>query len=150
VTGGYVCHGRSAPVLEGAYLFADYCSGRVWAMFREGEGFAEPIEVLRASFRVPSFGLDEVGEVYLLGFDGGIYRFTSAEPQPEPASTPLAPGATPPTAGATTPANGAAPTPTVPSSLPSTRSAGPVPILVTIVVFLTLGVGALYVARRGR
>ena len=32
VTGGVVYEGPGAPSLAGSYLFADYCSGRVWAL----------------------------------------------------------------------------------------------------------------------
>ena len=35
VTGGYVYRGSAIPQLEAVYLFGDYCTGRVWAMYRD-------------------------------------------------------------------------------------------------------------------
>lgn len=37
VTGGRVYHGESLSELKGAYLFADFASGNVWAIHRKGE-----------------------------------------------------------------------------------------------------------------
>jgi hypothetical protein len=32
VTGGYVYRGSAVPGLRGAYVFGDFCSGRIWTM----------------------------------------------------------------------------------------------------------------------
>ena len=34
ITGGYVYRGASMPALAGAYLYGDYCSGRIWALWQ--------------------------------------------------------------------------------------------------------------------
>ncbi len=71
VTGGYVYRGAGVPALQGVYLYADYCSGRVWAL-RSGE--KEPVQVLESGLNVSSFGEDEAGELYLIDLKGGIYQ----------------------------------------------------------------------------
>lgn len=71
VTGGYVYRGGQIPALQGVYLYADYCSGRVWAL-RSGEH--EPVQVLESGLNVSSFGEDEAGELYLIDLKGGIYQ----------------------------------------------------------------------------
>ena len=68
VTGGYVYRGTRVPGLYGAYLYADYESGVVWA-WKGGE-----IRRIARGTEIASFGEDRDGEVYLCSFDGQIYR----------------------------------------------------------------------------
>ena len=79
ITGGYVYRGERLPALEGVYLYADFCSGRIWGLRHDGERVTEQGELAKARFDISSFGEDGAGEVYVLGFDGGIYTF-AAEP----------------------------------------------------------------------
>jgi glucose/arabinose dehydrogenase len=76
VTGGYVYRGQAIPALKGAYLYADYCSGRLWGLFRDAaSGGYAPRLLLETELRVSSFGEGLDGELYLVGHgDGGIYR----------------------------------------------------------------------------
>ena len=78
VIGGVVYRGSSLPWLEGAYLYADYCSGEVWGMRYDGEQVTEHMLLNDSVRRISAFGQDEDGEVYLLSFDGRIYRLTEA------------------------------------------------------------------------
>ena len=98
ITGGYVYRGQRLPDLRGVYLYADFCSGRIWGLRHNGERVTEQAQLARAEFQVPSFGEDEAGEVYVLGFDGGIYRFARPPGQtaPTPAETSAEPQSTPP------------------------------------------------------
>ena len=76
ITGGYVYRGRKLPLLEGAYIYADYVSGLIWGLwYREGH---EPVNYLLADTKLPitSFGVDEDGELYLTAFDGKVYRLS--------------------------------------------------------------------------
>ncbi|MYA19804.1 MAG: PQQ-dependent sugar dehydrogenase, partial [Chloroflexi bacterium] len=76
VTGGVVYEGEAIPVLAGSYLFADYCSGRLWALDPESGTI---VEVARSPDQVASFGRDARGEVYLLTFGGPILRVAPAD-----------------------------------------------------------------------
>ncbi|MEQ9094119.1 MAG: PQQ-dependent sugar dehydrogenase, partial [Miltoncostaeaceae bacterium] len=77
ITGGYVYRGRGVPVLRGRYVYADFCTGKVWAM-RAGPrpGDVREITALlgRSVSRVTSFGEDRSGNLYLVA-DGALYRF---------------------------------------------------------------------------
>ncbi|MCC6166196.1 MAG: PQQ-dependent sugar dehydrogenase [Caldilineaceae bacterium] len=74
VTGGYVYRGSAFPALNGVYLFADYCSGALWATVPEGDGWAT-YPMLQTGIMVSSFGEDEAGEVYVTDLaGGGVYR----------------------------------------------------------------------------
>jgi glucose/arabinose dehydrogenase len=80
ITGGYVYRGKKLPGLVGAYLYADYVSGRLWAL-RYDTASKKVISnhALQSDRKqVISYGEDEAGEVYFLVVDPkgqGIYRF---------------------------------------------------------------------------
>ncbi len=71
VTGGVVYEGEDLPALADSYLFADFCSGRLWALAPDS---GSVVEVARSDRQVASFGTDARGEVYLLTFNGPILR----------------------------------------------------------------------------
>ncbi len=79
VIGGYVYRrqGPSEPLpsLYGAYVFADYCSGRVWAVRLTDGRLAEQTQLADTGLRITSFGEDRDGNLYILSQDSGIYRF---------------------------------------------------------------------------
>ena len=101
ITGGYVYRGAAVPALAGAYVYGDYCSGRIWALRPGPTGAWLPSLLLDLPFFVDSFGEDEAGEVYLASNSNGtIYRLASpaaptATPTPPPAATAMPPTATP-------------------------------------------------------
>jgi glucose/arabinose dehydrogenase len=72
VTGGYVYRGSAIPGLRGTYLFADYCSGTVWAL-RPADGFAVA-QVMDTDHNVSSFGEDEAGELYVVDHGGRVLK----------------------------------------------------------------------------
>ncbi|MBW8874198.1 MAG: PQQ-dependent sugar dehydrogenase [Acidobacteria bacterium] len=77
VTGGYVYRGSGASQLRGAYVFGDFCSGVLWAAFRQGAGFT----VRTLDGRLPNlitFGEDKNGELYAATLDGGLYRLSGS------------------------------------------------------------------------
>jgi glucose/arabinose dehydrogenase len=72
ITGGYVYRGTGVAWLRGAYVFADFCVGRLMAL--------RPDRALRAQALGPgvpnlsSFGEDAAGRLYVMSLDGGLYR----------------------------------------------------------------------------
>lgn len=79
VTGGYTYRGEAVPALEGVYVFGDFCTGRLWASWRDADSAWQTVDFLRAGFSVSAFGEDEAGEVYVVDYDGTIYRFDLAQ-----------------------------------------------------------------------
>ncbi|HEY6058584.1 MAG TPA: PQQ-dependent sugar dehydrogenase, partial [Candidatus Limnocylindrales bacterium] len=81
VTGGYVYRGTASPLLRGAYLFGDYCSGRIWALAADGPVTQTPRQLLDSDHAIASFGEDEAGELYLADIAlGEIDRLVGAAP----------------------------------------------------------------------
>ncbi len=74
ITGGFVYRGGTLPDLVGKYVFADYVSGRIWAL--DFTDLKNPVntEILDADFPVSSFGTNKANELFICGFDGKIYK----------------------------------------------------------------------------
>ncbi|MCE7939225.1 glucose dehydrogenase [bacterium] len=79
VTGGTVYRGAASPALWGVYLYADYCSGRVWGAARDSAGAWRSVPLLDSSLAISSFGEDAAGEVYATDLGGGVYRVRATD-----------------------------------------------------------------------
>ena len=75
ITGGYVYRGGRVPSLRGAYVYGDFCSGRLWALRHDGLQVVESISLADTTLRISSFGEDQDNELYVLSIDGRILRF---------------------------------------------------------------------------
>jgi glucose/arabinose dehydrogenase len=76
VTGGYVYRGQALPEFRGVYIFADYCSGRVWGLLRGADGsWQAKVLFNQTGMNITSFGEDINGELYAIDqATGGVYR----------------------------------------------------------------------------
>ncbi len=84
IIGGYVYRGAAIPLLHGWYIYADYCTGRVWGIHAETAAAGEPVEEVLLTDDGPQWILslaeDSAGEIYLLirRDDGdSIYRLVA-------------------------------------------------------------------------
>ena len=75
ITGGYVYRGGRVPSLFGAYVYGDFCSGRLWALRHDGERVIEGVSLADTTLRISSFGVDHKNELYVLSIDGRLLRF---------------------------------------------------------------------------
>ena len=71
VTGGYVYRGVAVDELRGVYLLGDFCSGRIWASWRDHGMNWQVIELINKGIQISSFGEDQAGEIYVVDFTGG-------------------------------------------------------------------------------
>jgi len=79
VIGGIVYRGTQQPVIRGGYLFADYCSGRVWAIDPARDDVRTPTVVADTPHSFAAFGVDEAGEAYAVDIGAGtLLRITAA------------------------------------------------------------------------
>jgi glucose/arabinose dehydrogenase len=80
ITGGHVYRGKELPELVGKYLYADYVTGKLWALDYDPQA-----KQVRGNYSIPSdklpvisFGEDEAGEAYFMIVSPsaeGIYTF---------------------------------------------------------------------------
>ncbi len=77
ITGGYVYRGKAIAGLQGAYVYGDFQSGRIWALRRVEGGDADNREICQSGLNISSFAEDAAGELYLTAFDGRIYRLAA-------------------------------------------------------------------------
>jgi glucose/arabinose dehydrogenase len=77
ITGGYVYRGPN-EALQGHYIFGDYATGRVWSMNFVNGAWQVTQRTVTADAgsvtRPSSFGEDAAGNVYLIDYDGEIFR----------------------------------------------------------------------------
>jgi glucose/arabinose dehydrogenase len=79
VIGGYVYRGSAYPLLAGTYLFADYCSGRIFALDAASDALVAPVEVGTGGGQISAFGEDTDGELYVLNLGGVISKVVATE-----------------------------------------------------------------------
>lgn len=77
ITGGYVYRGANIGALRGTYVYADYCTGEIFAL-----NDATQMLLLDTSVFVSSFGEDLNGELYITASNGSIYKIQFFSPTP--------------------------------------------------------------------
>jgi glucose/arabinose dehydrogenase len=82
VTGGEVYRGVAYPDMHGFYFYADYCSGRVWGLSRDGDNWIST-ELADTAHSITTFGLGEDGSVYMSSQFGGVFLLSDGEPVSE-------------------------------------------------------------------
>ena len=80
VTGGYVYRGPTFAAFQGRYFFADFSQGRIWSTQPGDAGWSLKQLELDTSEAIASFGEDEAGELYVVGFGSGVlYRLVDTQ-----------------------------------------------------------------------
>jgi glucose/arabinose dehydrogenase len=78
VTGGYVYRGQDIPALEGAYVFGDFCLGKLEALRLRDHAEPRVVELGPVVENLSSFGEDANGELYAMSLSGPVYRIVAA------------------------------------------------------------------------
>lgn len=74
VTGGYVYRGKRSPSFVGAYICADFESKRIWAVRQKGRELTMARQIGTCPEKPASFGIDHDGELFVVGYEGTIFR----------------------------------------------------------------------------
>jgi glucose/arabinose dehydrogenase len=75
ITGGYVYRGEAIPALQGVYIFGDWCSGKLWATYRDDSDAWQTMPFGESFRQITAFGQGDDGELYLVAYNGGIWKF---------------------------------------------------------------------------
>lgn len=68
ITGGFVYRGSRLPELRGAYIYGDYETGKIWALWRDGDHNTRHEEIADTPQAVVTFAAGEDGELYFVHF----------------------------------------------------------------------------------
>lgn len=79
VTGGYVYEGNQIPALQGAYIYGDFISGRIWALWIDDKQTVHNELILETDLKIASFGINANKELLIADLRGKIYRLIEAE-----------------------------------------------------------------------
>jgi glucose/arabinose dehydrogenase len=98
ITGGFVYRGRAlGSTFQGRYFFGDFITGRLWSLAllidAAGEARASDVREMNAELGVgpvpvSSFGVDAVGELFIVNYGGTILRLVG-QPVAPPTPTGL-------------------------------------------------------------
>ena len=68
------CAVVGGAVHEGQFIYADFCTGKIWSLRRQGPGKWQSKFLMNIGVPVSSIGADESGNLYAVGYlDGKIY-----------------------------------------------------------------------------
>jgi putative heme-binding domain-containing protein len=74
VTGGYVYRGGRLPELEGAYIYGDYVTGKIWGLRNDGNQVTWHKELADTPLAIITFGENGSGDLYIVDYAGGLHR----------------------------------------------------------------------------
>ncbi|MCH8052148.1 MAG: PQQ-dependent sugar dehydrogenase [Chloroflexi bacterium] len=72
VVGGFVYRGDEMPELYGWFVYADYATGRVWAVDTTDD--SDPVQLTDETFFISSFAQLPNGELLIVSYTDGIYQ----------------------------------------------------------------------------
>lgn len=82
ITGGYVYNGSEIAGFVGTYLFGDFTSGVIWRIvYDETTGAASSERLLETGLNIASFAQDLDGELYVISYDGRMFKIIPDTPQ---------------------------------------------------------------------
>lgn len=90
ITGGFVYHGKAFPELEGAYVYGDYETGKIWALWHADGKVTRQQEIATTPLKIVTFGQDHDGELFFIHWNkqGTIHRLVRNPAASQPSSFP--------------------------------------------------------------
>src|SRR5258707_7206248 len=92
LTGGIAYYGKKYPELQGAYLYGDYSTGKLWGIKHDGTNVIWNKELADTHLQITGFGIDQNGEILICdhrGQDkGGFYTLVPTPKESAPSNFP--------------------------------------------------------------
>jgi putative heme-binding domain-containing protein len=82
ITGGYVYRAAKDSPFYGTYICGDFTSKRVWGLKQGDRKLTSIAQVCTSPEEIASFGRDDAGTLYLVGYQGTIFRLDFAAARP--------------------------------------------------------------------
>lgn len=70
ITGGFVYRGTQFPELVDAYIYGDYETGRIWALWHDGTRITRHEEICQTPYKIATFGEAKDGELIFSHYAG--------------------------------------------------------------------------------
>ena len=78
LTGGVVYYGQRLPELQGAYIYGDYSTGKIWGVKHDGKKILWQREIADTTLQISSISFDHDGELIVVDHrgekQGGLYH----------------------------------------------------------------------------
>ena len=74
VTGGFVYRGDRQSSFYGVYVCGDYASKRIFGVTQDNGRLKAARQIGTLPQQIVSFGTDEAGHIYAVGYEGTIYQ----------------------------------------------------------------------------
>ena len=92
LTGGVVYHGKKYPELRGAYIYADYSTGKIWMVRHDGTKVVEHREIADTTLSITGFAIDAQGELLICDYrpneESAAYYLEPTPPVTTPSTFP--------------------------------------------------------------
>jgi glucose/arabinose dehydrogenase len=79
ITGGRVYRGKALPNLNGYFVYADYVTGKLYALKYDGKVVTENRSIPSSNLPVMAFGEDANGELYYMTPIGAIFKLVPSD-----------------------------------------------------------------------
>ena len=92
LTGGIVLYGPERPELQGAYIYGDHSTGKIWGARHDGTTVTWHQELADTPFHISGFGTDSQGDLLVADYagneEGAFYTLIPSAPKPPSAPFP--------------------------------------------------------------
>lgn len=80
LTGGVVYRGNRLPELDGAYVYGDYSTGRIWGVRHDGDHITWHAELADTALQISGFAIAPSGDLLVVDHGGSLHRVIASAP----------------------------------------------------------------------